>query len=176
MKNRGSGEPDLLHDAPAEQPALEAQRVHHAVPGGAECGRRDRVRDAQRHDEVVLPVERPAVEIELAALDHVMVATPFRELLDAVRQYGDVVVHHPEPFRPEIVRDFYSDGKPTGTAKIVGLRSVHHTARATFAVGVRRPPQTVGLLPEFVDHVLRLVGVFVVDDDDAPWRDRQLRE
>ena len=176
MKNRGSGRADPFHDPSAEQASLEAQRVHHPIPGLAERGRGDRVGDAQRHDELVLPVERTAVVVVSAALDDLVALRPFRQLLDAVRQHGHIVVHHPEPGGAQLVRLLHTGREPARAAEVVGLRRIHHAAPVAAQVGHRIAPLAFDIGGEPLDHAARLVAVLIVHNDDAPRRLGQVQQ
>lgn len=70
------GQADLVDHATREQAALKAQLVHGAVAFGAQVPLGDRVGDTKRKDELVLPKERAAVEVQARTLDDVVAVRP----------------------------------------------------------------------------------------------------
>ena len=161
---------DLFDDVAAEQTPLETQGVHHAVAGASECGRSDRIGDAEGNDEIVLPVERAAVIVVSAALDHIMAAGPLGESFDGFGHHGHIVVHHPEPFGSQLVCLLHTCGEAACAAEVVGLRRVHHAAFVARLVGDGIAPLRGDRFTEIVDHALGRLAVLVVHDDDTPWR------
>ena len=89
---------------------------------------------------MVLPVERTAVIIVAAALDHVVMEGPWSELLNGIRQHRHVVVHDPEPFGAELIRFAHAVAETAGTADVAFLREVHHTVHVAFRVSDGLPP------------------------------------
>ena len=168
------GQTDLLDDVAAEQATFEAQRVHHAIASRAERSRCDRVRNAERDDEIVLPVERTAIIVVAASLNHVVPIGPLGQALDAFRHDGDVVVHDPEPFGTQLVRLLHTCGETARASEVVGLRRVDHAVLVAGQVGHGGAPLRGELGAEFFDHAMGLVTVLVVHDDDAPRGDGKL--
>ena len=115
----GIRQTDLFDDVAAEQAAFKAQGVHHTIAGASECGRSDRIGNAKRHDEIVLPVERTAIIVVSTALDHIMAAGPLGESFDGFRHHGHVVVHHPEPFGSQLICLLHTRGEAACAAEIV---------------------------------------------------------
>ena len=70
------GQADLVDYATREQAALKAQLVHGAVALGAQVPLGDGVGDTKRKDELVLPKERAAVEVQARTLDDVVAVRP----------------------------------------------------------------------------------------------------
>ena len=70
------GQADLIDYAAREQASLKAQLVHGAVALGTQVPLGDGVGDAERKDELVLPKEGTAVEVQARALDDVVAARP----------------------------------------------------------------------------------------------------
>ena len=70
------GQADLVDYAAREQAAFKAQLVHGAVALGAQVPLSDGVGDTKRKDELVLPKERAAVEVQARTLDDVVAVRP----------------------------------------------------------------------------------------------------
>ena len=80
------GQADLVDHAAREHAALKAQLVHGAVALGTQIPLGDRVRDAEREDELVLPKESAAVKVQARTLDDIVAVGPLGKTLDA---FGD---------------------------------------------------------------------------------------
>ena len=159
---------DFRDHTAVEQAAFEAQRVHHSVSGRAECGGRDRVRDTQRHNEVVLPVERAAIVIESGSLNHLVLVGPLGQLGNGVRQHGHIVIHHPEPCGAQIIRLGHAGGETARATQVLGLRRIDHALFVAGLVGHGGAPLAGHLAGKRSDHVRRLIGLLIVHDDNAP--------
>lgn len=107
--------------------------------------RRNRVRDAQRHNEVVLPVERAAIVVESGALNHLVLVGPLGQLGNGVRQHGHIVIHHPEPCGTQLVGFGHAGGETARTTQVLGLRRIDHTFFVTGLVGHGGAPLPVTL-------------------------------
>ena len=81
------GQADLVDHAAREQSALKAQLIHGTVTFGAQIPLGDGVGDAEREDELVLPKEGAAVEVQARALDNVVAIGPLDQALDAESEY-----------------------------------------------------------------------------------------
>ena len=81
------GQADLVDHAAREQTALKAQLVHGTIALGAQVPLSNGVGDAERKDELVLPEEGTAVEVQARALDDVVAVGPLDQALDAESEY-----------------------------------------------------------------------------------------
>ena len=96
------GQANLVDHAAREHAALKAQLVHGAVALGTQIPLGDRVRDAEREDELVLPKESAAVKVQARTLDDIVAVGPLGKTLDAFGDDEHVVVHHPEPLGAQV--------------------------------------------------------------------------
>ena len=78
---------DLVDHAAREQSALKAQLVHGTVALGTQVPLGDGVGDTERKDELVLPKEGAAIEVQARALDDVVAVGPLGQALDAESEY-----------------------------------------------------------------------------------------
>lgn len=170
------GQADLVDNATREQAALKAQLVHGTVALGAQVPLGDRVGDTKRKDELVLPKERAAIEVQARTLDDVVAVRPLGKALDALGDDENVVVHHPEPLGAQVVSAFGAGGEATSTAAVFELRCVDDAVGAALCIGLIGvdSPQASEALVEFGAHGFGLARILVIDDHDAPRRDREL--
>ena len=170
------GQADLVDYATREQAALKAQLVHGAVALGTQVPLGDGVGNAERKDELVLPKEGAAVEVQARALDDIVSVGPLGQALDALGDDEHVVVHDPKPLGAQIVGALGSSGEATRTATVFELRGVDDTVGAALRVGLVSvdAPQVGQALVKRRAHGLGLARVLVVDDHDAPRRGREL--
>ena len=170
------GQADLVDYAAREQAALKAQLVHGAVALGAQVPLGDGVGDTKRKDELVLPKEGAAVEVQARALDDVVTVGPLGQALNALRDNEHVVIHHPEPLGAQVVGTLGAGGEAARTAAIFELRGVDNAVGAALRVGLLGvdAPQVGQALVKRHAHGLGLTRILVIDDHDAPRRSREL--
>ncbi|VWM24443.1 Uncharacterised protein [Collinsella intestinalis] len=100
---------------------------------------------------------------------------PGLEALDCLGHHHDVVIHDPEPLGAQFVCALDAGGETARAAQVVALRSVHNARRT--ALGIRgvalHAPQLVCAAAEVLNHLAGLLGILVIDDDDAPRGARQ---
>ena len=170
------GQADLFDDTPREHAALKAKLVHFAIAFGAEAPLCNRVGNAERQDELILPEERAAVEIQPRGLDHIEAVCPFGETIDSLGDDEHVVVHDPKPLSSKLVCPLGAGREATRAAAVLVLRGIDNAfgvspgIRFSFihAPQIGQPPVKGGT------HRLSLARILVVDDHDAPWGGREL--
>ena len=128
------GQADLVDHAAREHAALKAQLVHGAVALGAQVPLSDGVGDTKRKDELVLPKEGAAIEVQARALNDVVAIRPLGKTLDALRDDEDVVVHDPEPLSAQVVGALGAGGKAARAAAVFELGRVDNAVGATLRV------------------------------------------
>ena len=165
------GKADFVDDRPREQAAFEACRVGFLAAAFIELRRGHGVVNGQGRDEAVLPVERAAVVVEAAALNHAVTGHPLRKVLEGARNGLHVVVHKPEPVGAQIVRDAHARREAARTARVAHLRSVHERVGAIGPRHARIARSHLGRRSR--NQALGRRRVLVVDYDDAPRGDRQ---
>ena len=170
------GQADLVDYATREQAALKAQLVHGAVALGAQVPLSDGVGNAERKDELVLPKEGAAVEVQARTLDDVVAVRPLGQALDALRDDEHVVVHDPKPLSAQIVGALGTGGEATCAAAVFELRRVDNAVGASLCIGLVSvdAPQVGQALVKCGAHGLGLARILVIDDHDAPRRCREL--
>ena len=170
------GQANLVDHAAREHAALKAQLVHGAVALGTQIPLGDRVRDAEREDELVLPKESAAVKVQARTLDDIVAVGPLGKTLDAFGDDEHVVVHHPEPLGAQVVGAFGAGGEAARTAAVFELRRVDDAVGAALCIGLIGvdAPQGGEALVECGAHGLGLARILVIDNHNAPGRGREL--
>lgn len=170
------GQADFVDYAAREQAAFKAQLVHGAVALGAQVPLSDGVGDTERKDELVLPKEGTAVEVQARTLDDVVAVRPLGQALNALRDDEHVVVHDPEPLGAQVVGALGAGGEATRAATVFKLRRVDNAVGATLCVGLVGvdAPQVGEALVECDAHGFGLARILIVDDHDTPRRCREL--
>ena len=170
------GQADLVDYATREQAAFKAQLVHGAVALGAQVPLSDGVGDTERKDELVLPKEGTAVEVQARTLDNVVAVGPLCQALDALRDDEHVVVHDPEPLGAQVVGAFGAGGEAARAAAVFELRGVDDAVGATLCIGLIGvdAPQVGEALVECDAHGFGLARILVIDDHNAPGHGREL--
>ena len=170
------GQANLVDHAAREHAALKAQLVHGAVALGTQIPLGDGVRDAERKDELVLPKEGTAVEVQARTLDNVVAVGPLCQALDALRDDEHVVVHDPEPLGAQVVGALGAGGEATRAATVFKLRRVDNAVGAALCIGLIGvdAPQGGEALVECGAHGLGLARILVIDNHNAPGRGREL--
>ena len=158
-----------MHHATAKEAAFKAELIHRLASGLSQVGGCYRVGNAQGYDELILPKERTAVEVEARSLDDVVAIGPFCQARDGLRKDEHVVVHDPEPLCPQLVGALNAGRKAAGAARVLKLRGIDHAVEAS--LGIRfaiAAPKGGTTLVEFRHHLFGGGGVLVVNDYDAP--------
>ena len=170
------GQADLVDYAAREQAAFKAQLVHGAVALGAQVPLSDGVGDTKRKDELVLPKEGTAVEVQARTLDDVVTVRPFGQALNTLGDNEHVVVHDPEPLGAQVVGALGAGGEATRAATVFKLRRVDNAVGAALCIWLVSvdAPQVGEALVECGAHGFGLARILVVDDHDAPRRCREL--
>ena len=137
---------------------------------GAQVPLGNGVGDTKRKDELVLPKEGAAVEVQARTLDNVVAVGPLCQALDALRDDEHVVVHDPEPLGAQVVGAFGAGGKAACAAAVFELRRVDNAVGAIICIGLIGvdAPQVGEAFVERGAHGLGLARILVIDDHDAP--------
>ena len=172
----GVGQADLVDHAAREQTALKAQLVHGAIALGAQVPLGDGVGDTERKDELVLPEESAAIEVQARALNDVVAIGPLGQALDAFGDDEHVVVHDPEPLGAQVVGALGAGGEAARAAAVYELGRVDNAIGATLGIGLIGvdAPQVGQTLVKRGAHCLSLARVLVIDNHNAPRCGREL--